>query len=554
MSVLFSHFCAWCVNALVLSFVVYVAYCVLRRLLVRSVDRYLFLKLTFLTLPILPSVSLLFELMGERRRGLGDLSGFASLETSPVSHSVFVSPHPSYTFAWVLLGAFALYAFVLCIKLSAILRSALTLHRIAQSGREVDCIHVMSQTSRRLPGGVRVIVHSEDMPPGTVRVLNPVILIPSKVYVTCSSGELALIIKHELQHVERRDSFFNGVRLGVRAALWFSPFVGWLARYFEEEMELSCDELLMSDPELEKKKYGTLLASLAVGDGFVSSPVLSGFLGSESFIIRRIEAMKMFKGAVSRRKSVVFVSSLLTVGSVFGLSAMGMDSKTNLSLPPSINLSLLSPPTDRPSAECETGKCSAEFLATYDRARSGDADAENQLGEMYLFGRGVARDYQAAMVWFLKASEQGHPVAPNHIGRLYLNGEGVAQNAIEACVWYTLSAERGDSAGQHNANWCRQKHDGIDIQARIEKYADIVPPKKLMWSADRTFNDRERKAFTLTGNVFVREGQFQFRSDSAVINYGAQTIVGEGDCRISENETKVSTSCMVLRQNGAWQF
>jgi drug/metabolite transporter (DMT)-like permease len=99
----------------------------------------------------------------------------------------------------------------------------------------------------------------------------------------------------------------------------------------------------------------------------------------------------------------------------------------------------------------------AEFPSLLVRAEKGDAESQNKVGEMLLFGEGVKQDFPDAMKWFLKSSEQGNAVAPNHIGRLYLNGEGVIRNAQEACKWYRLSAERGDSAGKQNADSCSRR-------------------------------------------------------------------------------------------------
>jgi len=96
----------------------------------------------------------------------------------------------------------------------------------------------------------------------------------------------------------------------------------------------------------------------------------------------------------------------------------------------------------------------AEFPTLLAKAQNGDAESQNRVGEMLLFGQGVEQNPVEAMKWFLKASEQGIGVAANHIGRLYLNGEGVKKNEAEACKWYKLAAERGDPGGIHNAKTC----------------------------------------------------------------------------------------------------
>lgn len=45
------------------------------------------------------------------------------------------------------------------------------------------------------------------------------------------------------------------------------------------------------------------------------------------------------------------------------------------------------------------------------RAEKGNTKAQNNLGSMYLQGRGVGQNYSEAMKWYRKAAEQGLDVA-----------------------------------------------------------------------------------------------------------------------------------------------
>ena len=46
---------------------------------------------------------------------------------------------------------------------------------------------------------------------------------------------------------------------------------------------------------------------------------------------------------------------------------------------------------------------------------------------MYDNGRGVPQDDTEAVKWYRKAAEQGHAEAQNNLGVMYLNGRGVPQ-------------------------------------------------------------------------------------------------------------------------------
>lgn len=58
---------------------------------------------------------------------------------------------------------------------------------------------------------------------------------------------------------------------------------------------------------------------------------------------------------------------------------------------------------------------SADFEETLSRARTGDVDAQFELGGMYLDGEGIAQDYKRAAVWYRKAAEQGGEKAKNRL-------------------------------------------------------------------------------------------------------------------------------------------
>ncbi len=78
-------------------------------------------------------------------------------------------------------------------------------------------------------------------------------------------------------------------------------------------------------------------------------------------------------------------------------------------------------------------------------AESGHADAQYNIGWMYLNGYGLRVDDRHALEWWEKASEQGHTDASFSIGMLYSLGEGkVAKNLDRAIDYYLIAAEDGD--------------------------------------------------------------------------------------------------------------
>ena len=63
-------------------------------------------------------------------------------------------------------------------------------------------------------------------------------------------------------------------------------------------------------------------------------------------------------------------------------------------------------------------------------------------------GRGVPQDYTQAALWYRKAAEQGNAEAQYDLGALYVKGQGVPQDYAQAALWYRKAAEQGDAEAQ----------------------------------------------------------------------------------------------------------
>jgi hypothetical protein len=84
-------------------------------------------------------------------------------------------------------------------------------------------------------------------------------------------------------------------------------------------------------------------------------------------------------------------------------------------------------------------------------AEQGNAEAQYDLGVMYLRGQGVLQDYKEAVKWFRLSAEQGNANAQYNLGLLYYKGEGFPKDYKEAVRLFRLSAKQGDASAQSNA-------------------------------------------------------------------------------------------------------
>jgi len=81
-------------------------------------------------------------------------------------------------------------------------------------------------------------------------------------------------------------------------------------------------------------------------------------------------------------------------------------------------------------------------------AEQGDAKAQAQLGLMYGIGLGVPQDDAQAVQWFRLAAAQGYAVVQYSLGVMYYIGEGVPQDYVQAHMWFNLAAAQGNEAAR----------------------------------------------------------------------------------------------------------
>ena len=83
-------------------------------------------------------------------------------------------------------------------------------------------------------------------------------------------------------------------------------------------------------------------------------------------------------------------------------------------------------------------------------ADAGHAQAQVNLGWLYLTGCGVTQDSVAARQFFEKAAVQGNVEAQYNLARLYYSGQGGKQDYAQACLWYEKAALQGSVDAQVN--------------------------------------------------------------------------------------------------------
>lgn len=83
------------------------------------------------------------------------------------------------------------------------------------------------------------------------------------------------------------------------------------------------------------------------------------------------------------------------------------------------------------------------------KAQKGDAVAQNELGKIYMSGKGVAANPKEAFQWFMRAAKQGLPNAQANVSQSYLLGLGVKEESKLAEQWAKKAADQNFAGGYH---------------------------------------------------------------------------------------------------------
>lgn len=113
-----------------------------------------------------------------------------------------------------------------------------------------------------------------------------------------------------------------------------------------------------------------------------------------------------------------------------------------------------------------------KFRSQLPAAKSGDSDAQYDVGAMYEKGNGVARDEVKAFEWYLKSAEQGNDKAAYKVGFMYLRGKGVKRNYKQAFKWLNTSADQNNVRAYYYLGTMYEKGNGVskNLQTAVNWY------------------------------------------------------------------------------------
>ncbi len=154
-----------------------------------------------------------------------------------------------------------------------------------------------------IPPYIQILVSDKIFSPLTFGVFRPQIILP-KHFDSLNHQKLKCILTHELIHVNRGDNLIKIIMLIALCMHWFNPLVWIMYIYLGRDIELSCDEKVISLlGENMIKEYAHTLFTLA--EKQYNRALFSNGFGKNS-IQERMTAMLKFK-------KTTFLSIICTV-------------------------------------------------------------------------------------------------------------------------------------------------------------------------------------------------------------------------------------------------
>lgn len=137
-----------------------------------------------------------------------------------------------------------------------------------------------------------IIVTSLVETPALCGIVRPKLLFPVGFETRVSSDELAWVVRHELAHLQRRDTWAQAWMQAACAVHWFNPLVWLAARMAREDGELACDEAVLrrhAGTESERHSYGqTLLSVIGGARNAPRLPAAVGIVEGQRQLMKRI--------------------------------------------------------------------------------------------------------------------------------------------------------------------------------------------------------------------------------------------------------------------------
>lgn len=160
-------------------------------------------------------------------------------------------------------AAWALGAFLLLIRLA---HGLWRVQVVRKNCLELSPENISSAVSEILRVGSRrrvsLCTSTELTVPAAVGLFRPAIVFPASLLPELSTGEVEMIVRHEMAHLARWDDWTNLIQKIAKALFFFHPAVWWIENRLTLEREMACDDMVLAQTN-SPRAYASSLISFA---------------------------------------------------------------------------------------------------------------------------------------------------------------------------------------------------------------------------------------------------------------------------------------------------
>jgi len=134
-----------------------------------------------------------------------------------------------------------------------------------------------------------------------------------------------------------------------------------------------------------------------------------------------------------------------------------------------------------------------------EQAKTGDAEAQTYVGEVYEKGLGLSPDYEVAAVWYQRAAQQNFTRAQINLGNLYEKGLGVSKNPVLALNWYRqasgLTTDKLQYASTITANEVLQQElQSLEAEVtQLKEFKELTEAEQAAAEQERRLRAQQRE-------------------------------------------------------------
>ena len=157
---------------------------------------------------------------------------------------------------------------------------------------------------------IHIVIDNTINSPSLVGVFKSRIIIPSSL-IKLSKEELQHIFLHELCHFKRKDIWIENILILLQCVHWFNPVVWYLFKQVRNDMEMACDEKVLSLlNEKEHNKYGLTMLTVLEKANFNKKLVIGlNMTDDKRTIKKRVELIKNSK-YFAKKKTIFTITGV----------------------------------------------------------------------------------------------------------------------------------------------------------------------------------------------------------------------------------------------------